>query len=163
MAFAPLLRCWQLTFRKGIAIAFLAFGVVGVSPATAENAVCLDVPFQGFYLHNLTINGLNGGRYFYAIPPSQSEVNWSFPSKHEGGRQKSRWLIFSDFFGYRKYRLAKRKSTEDDQKWEKKRKLTGWKYLRSVGIKNKKFCSSYYSKGNSKNFHGARNIAYTKG
>ena len=98
MAFAPLLRCWQLTFRKGIAIAFLAFGGLGVSTSTAANAVCLDVPFQGLCLHNLTINCLNGYRYFYAIPLKQSEVNWTFSSKHEGGRQKSKELIFFQIF-----------------------------------------------------------------
>ena len=123
MVFAPLLRCWQLTFRKGIAIAFLDFGDLGVSTSTAANAVCLDVPFQGFYLHNLTINCLNGYRYFYAIPPSQSEVNWTFPSEHEGGQQKSRELIFFQiFFGCRKNRPAERKKHRGGSGMGKKEK-----------------------------------------
>ena len=41
---------------------------------------------------------MNGYRYFYAIPLKQSEVNWTFPWKHEGGRQKSRELIFFQIF-----------------------------------------------------------------
>lgn len=128
MAFAPLLRYWQLTFRNGIAIAFIAFGVVGGSPATSANAVCLDVPFQSFFLHNLTINCLNGCRYFYAIPPKQSEVNWTFATKLEALPRKTREIIFFRFFlAAGKTGQRKEKNTGEDQEWEKKRKLIGRK------------------------------------